>query len=309
MIVKPENMDFSNKNIIMIISGLPGVGKTTLALSAPDVALIDTDEGLARVKPAHRKDAVICKTYEELLSDIESLRGKYQTLVIDTTGELIELMKPWVVKHDAKAGKKTGGISLSGYGDIGEEFLRLSSDLRKFFNVIFVFHVTEKSDGEVTKYILDCEGKTRNVVWKPVDIGGMVQIINGERYLGIGVSENYNSKCCYGMNGLIKIPNLKDGEPNDFLTKLFAQVKSNIAEETRIYKAQRATYDAAIAAGKELIDTLDKPEDAFTVLDQIRKLDHAMTSLKELEAAFKAKVKELGYVYDPKAKTYVVAAE
>ena len=30
MIVKPENMDFSNKNIIMIISGLPGVGKTTL---------------------------------------------------------------------------------------------------------------------------------------------------------------------------------------------------------------------------------------------------------------------------------------
>lgn len=33
MIVKPENMDFSNKNIIMIISGLPGVGKTTLSLS------------------------------------------------------------------------------------------------------------------------------------------------------------------------------------------------------------------------------------------------------------------------------------
>ena len=43
MIVKPENMDFSKKNIIMIISGLPGVGKTTLALSAPDVVLIDAD--------------------------------------------------------------------------------------------------------------------------------------------------------------------------------------------------------------------------------------------------------------------------
>lgn len=27
MIVKPENMDFSKKNIIMIISGLPGVEK------------------------------------------------------------------------------------------------------------------------------------------------------------------------------------------------------------------------------------------------------------------------------------------
>ena len=53
MIVKPENMDFSNKNIIMIISGLPGVGKTTLSLSAPDVVLVDADEGMARVKPEH----------------------------------------------------------------------------------------------------------------------------------------------------------------------------------------------------------------------------------------------------------------
>ena len=59
MIVKPENMDFSNKNIIMIISGLPGVGKTTLSLSAPDVVLVDADEGMARVKPEHRKDSSI----------------------------------------------------------------------------------------------------------------------------------------------------------------------------------------------------------------------------------------------------------
>lgn len=70
MIVKPENMDFTNKNIIMIISGLPGVGKTTLALSAPDVVLIDADEGMARVKPEHRKDSSMVKTYEELLEDI-----------------------------------------------------------------------------------------------------------------------------------------------------------------------------------------------------------------------------------------------
>ena len=70
-ITKPEAMNFSDKNIIMIVSGLPGTGKTTLALSAPDVLLIDTDEGMARVNPAHRKDASICKTYEEVLADIK----------------------------------------------------------------------------------------------------------------------------------------------------------------------------------------------------------------------------------------------
>ena len=86
MIVKPENMDFSKKNIIMIISGLPGVGKTTLALSAPDVVLIDADEGLSRVKPEHRKDSSMVKTYEELLADIKSFEGRYKTVAIDTCG-------------------------------------------------------------------------------------------------------------------------------------------------------------------------------------------------------------------------------
>ena len=88
-IIKPENMDFSGKNIIMIVSGMPGVGKTTLALSAPDVVLIDADEGLARVKPEHRRDASICKTYEDLLADIKAIEGRYKTVVIDTGGALI----------------------------------------------------------------------------------------------------------------------------------------------------------------------------------------------------------------------------
>ena len=98
MIVKPENMDFSNKNIIMIVSGLPGVGKTTLALSAPDVVLIDADEGMSRVKPEHRKDSSMVKTYEDLLDDIKSFEGNYKTVVIDTCGALIDLMKDWAMR-------------------------------------------------------------------------------------------------------------------------------------------------------------------------------------------------------------------
>ena len=90
MIVKPENMDFSNKNIIMIISGLPGVGKTTLSLSAPDVVLVDADEGMARVKPEHRKDSSMVMTYEELLDAIRSIEGHYKPEDIDTCGALID---------------------------------------------------------------------------------------------------------------------------------------------------------------------------------------------------------------------------
>ena len=100
MILKPKDMDFSNKNIIMIISGLPGVGKTTLALSAPDVVLIDADEGMARVNPSHRKDSSVIKTYEELLTDIKGFEGHYKTVVIDTCGALIDLMKDWAMRNE-----------------------------------------------------------------------------------------------------------------------------------------------------------------------------------------------------------------
>lgn len=309
MIVKPENMDFSSKNIIMIISGLPGVGKTSLALSAPDVVLIDADEGLARVNPEHRKDASLCKTYEELQADIKSFAGHYKTVVIDTGGALIDMLKDWAMRNEPSACKKSGGFSQQGFGIIKTEFLRLSAELRKSFNVIYIFHVSKDKQDDAVFYDLICEGSAKSLVYQPADLAAYMHIVNGERYLGFTPTMNYNAKSAYGIKGLIKVPELKPGEPNDFLTKLFTQVKSNMVEENKTLKAQRAEYDAAIAAGKELLDTLGKPEDAFTVLDQIRKLNHAMTSLKELEAAFKAKIKELGYVYDPKAKAYVIAAE
>lgn len=304
-IVKPENMDFSDKNIIMIISGLPGVGKTTLALSAPDVVLIDADEGMARVNPAHRKDASICKTYEELLEDVKAFVGTYKTVVIDTGGSLIDMLKDWAMRNEPSANKKSGGISQQGFGIVKTEFLRLSAELRKSFNVIYLFHVSKEKQNDEVFYDFVCEGSAKTLVWQPADLGAYMHIINGERYLGFAPTMNYNAKSAYGIKGLIKVPELKDGEPNDFLTRLFAQVKANISAEAEMLKPQKEAYEVAMKAGKEIIDGIDAPEKAIPALEAIRKLEHSLTSLKELEAAFKAKIKDLGYEYSKEVKAYV----
>lgn len=308
-IVKPENMDFSDKNIIMIISGLPGVGKTTLALSAPDVLLIDTDEGMARVNPAHRKDSSICKTYEELLNDIKTAEGKYKTVVIDTGGALIDMMKDWAMRTEPSANKKNGGFSLQGYGIIKSEFLRLSADIKRKFNVIYIFHTTRERNGEEDFYEIVVEGSTRSLVYQPADLAAFCHIANGERYLGFSPTANYNAKAAYGIKGLVKVPELKEGDPNDFLTKLFEQVKNNIAKESADLKPQKETYDKAIEQGKGILESLADPSQALQALEDIRGLEHALTSQKELEAAFKAKTRENGWVYDGKVKQYVAKAE
>jgi len=304
MIVKPAEMNFSNKKIIMIISGLPGVGKTTLALSAPEVLLIDADEGICRIKPEHRKDSSLIKTYEDLLSDVKAAEGQYKTIVIDTCGALIDLIKDWAMRTDPKASKTSGGISLQGFGIVKTEFLRFSAELRKKFYVIYLFHESKDKQDDGIFFDIVCEGSAKTLVWQPADLGAHLHIMNGERYLGFTPTANYNAKSAYGINGFVKVPELKDGVPNDFLTKLFARVQANIATETATLKPQQEAYEKAMRDGIKTINGIDAPEKAIPTLNEIKGMAHALTSQKELEAAFKARIKELGYTYNRETKTY-----
>jgi len=307
-IVKPTEMDFSNKNIIAIISGLPGTGKTTLALSAPGVLLIDTDEGMARVNPAHRKDASICKTYEEVLADIKAAEGVYQTIVIDTCGALIEYMKDWAMRTDPKASKKDGGFSLQGYGTIKSEFIRLSAELRKKFNVIFLFHesMTKNGDDGVF-YELVVEGSARTLVYQPADLAAHLFIQNGRRYLGFTPTEQYSAKSAYGIKGLVEVPELKDGDPNDFLTKLFAKVRENLAAESKALAPQQEAYDAAMAEATHIVQFVANPDDVAPAAAKIKAIKHALTSEKEAKDMLKKRVADLGIVWDKSAKVYKYA--
>ena len=304
-IVKPTEMNFSNKNIIAIISGLPGTGKTTLALSAPDVLLIDTDEGMARVNPAHRKDASICKTYEEVLADIKAAEGQYKTIVIDTCGALIEYMKDWAMRTDPKASKKDGGFSLQGYGIIKSEFIRLSAELRKKFNVIFLFHESMTKVDENVFYELVVEGSARTLVYQPADLAAHLFIQNGKRYLGFTPTEQYSAKSAYGIKGLIEVPELKDGEENNFLTKLFNKVRANLAAESAALSPEKEKYDVAISIAKKMVDSVNSPEQVQEVFEGLKRLDHALTSEKEATAMLKARCKELDIVFDKNKKAYV----
>jgi hypothetical protein len=310
-IIKPENMDFSGKNIIMIVSGLPGVGKTTLALSAPETVLVDFDEGLPRVKAEHRKDSIVGGSYKGFLDDLKSAYASYKTIVIDTGGAMIEAMKEWAAdEHALEVTTSRGNVDpRKVFGVVKSEFLRVSREIRQKMNVIYLFHESKDKENDEIFYSLVCEGSARTLVWQPADLGAHLFIQNGERYLGFTPTAQYSAKAAYGIKGLIKVPELKDGDPNDFLTKLFTQVKANIAAESAALKPQQDAYEEAMRQGNMIVDAISTPELATLGLAEIRKIAHALTSQKELEAAFKAKVKELGYEYSKEARAYVAKAE
>ena len=138
------------KKIRMLIAGYPGIGKSTLALSAPNPLHIDVDFGIDRIPPRYRKDYIQPQSYEEILEDLtpENVRA-YDTLVFDTGGKLISLMGLWAIKQNPKNGQRDGSLSLKGYGAVGREFVRLMDycfyQLHK--HIVIVFHATEEKDG------------------------------------------------------------------------------------------------------------------------------------------------------------------
>ena len=119
MIKKPSEMINETNRFRVLIAGYPGIGKTTLGLSAPKPLLIDVDFGINRVMASARKDYIQPESYEQLLSDLKGDLSDYETIVIDTGGKLLDLMKAYVIKNDIKNAKKDGTLSLQGYGAVG----------------------------------------------------------------------------------------------------------------------------------------------------------------------------------------------
>lgn len=297
---KPAELDFSNKKFMAIISGQPGLGKTTLALSAPKPFLFDTDNGVARVKAEHRCPTSTVSSYEELLDDMKSEEYRTaETIVIDTGGTLVQLMKPWAKKQDARANKN--GMAM--FGVIKQEFDRLCYQIRSQDrkHLVVVFHTTEQVKGDTIQTRLSCEGSAKDIVWTPADFGGHMFVENRSRMIGFSPTDEYFAKGCFGITGVMPVPSLQPGQPNDFMTRLFQTAQQRISEEAQIYQEERNTYKTAMEQGKAAIETVVDPDTAKVASDIISGLTHALTSKRELRVLFNQRLKEQGIKYNKDA--------
>ena len=310
MIRKAETVNTVEKKIRILIAGYPGIGKSTLALSAPKPLHIDVDFGIDRIEPRYRCDYIQPTSYEEILEDLKPENvADYETLVFDTGGKLISLMSIWAIKKDIKYGQRDGSLSLKGYGFVGKEFQRLMDycfyELKK--HIVMVFHAVEDKDGDNTRLRIKVEGQTKNNVWETQDLGGFVEMYGNDRTIGFSNCEKYFAKGTRGINGIIKIPALGPNSPNDFLTRLFDQYNAKSAVETAQANAQKEAYDKAIAESDAIIKSVVDPDTANAAMPKIKAINHALTSEKEIGIAFNARIKELGLFYDRVLKQYTPA--
>lgn len=307
MIVKPSEMDFSHKKLFIVIAGVPGIGKTTLALSAPRPLLIDADKGVDRVEARYRKDTIVPDSYDGIFRELDSNDlSCYDTIVVDTGGAIFGLLKDKIIAENPKARQSDGTLSLKGYGIAKKMFGGFRDRLKKYGkHIVMVFHASEtvvNEDLKLTGLRIRIEGASRDEVWDDVDIGGFVEMQGNKRTIGFSNCDRYYAKGTHGVHGTYEIPELKDGAKNAFLSDLISAVVKGMQDEA----AEASDYDKVMTKGSAIIDKATSVNYCNSVIPILATYPAALTSKQELWNALSAKAAALGGRYDKASKRFVV---
>lgn len=118
----------------MIIQGIPGTGKTTLAATAPNVLVLDVDDGLESVAgwdisyvPIGREEGhTVTKDMTEVYKFLLTGEHPYETVVIDTISELqAKLVEQLQREIHAASGRDLDTMTLQDWGKITSQTRRL----------------------------------------------------------------------------------------------------------------------------------------------------------------------------------------
>lgn len=305
MIKNASDLDFKNKKFVIIVGGVAGIGKTTTGLSSPKPLLIDLDKGVSRVKPQHRTDTAEVEDYQELIDDLESADlSNYETIVIDTGGKLLEMLKPVVAQENLQNVQRDGSLTLKGYGAIKRKFKQFTEKLMSFNkHIVYLFHATEvplANNKDVTGLRIRMEGGAKDDIWDDVDIGGFIEIINGKRTIGFSNCDRYYAKATHGVEGLYELPVLTEGVKNTFLTDLIENMTETLNGQTKDYLLYEKVMEL-----KPVIEHSQTLEQLNRVLVEVQNATHYLTSKEELGSLCMAKAKELGFKYDKATKSFV----
>ena len=158
-------------NVKMMIYGQAGMGKSTVALSAPKPLLLDFDNGVKRMNMAHLEniDTVQVTSWNDVQLVLQEDLSVYQTIVVDTIGKMMDFIITY------KCG--TRQPSIRDWGGINAEFswmTRTLSSLKK--HIIFVAHRDTRKEGDDTVFIPALREKSYNSIVTELDLLGYLEM-------------------------------------------------------------------------------------------------------------------------------------
>lgn len=300
--------------VIIVLYGTPGTGKTSLATTAENPLLIDTDRGYDRA--VQRPDLVLtANCWEDIFN--EEIVGKYvvmdgkqkwkpgiigecKTIVVDTAKAMLDdYLSAYVVKSDYKLEKN----SLKRYGAIGELFKNFVNILRQNgSDIIFICHDKETQEGDVIKHSPDCTGQSKDLLIRIADQVGYICKENGNRVIKFEPMDTRLGKNVAEIPDTW-IPNYGTQEFDTCMADIIKKVKSSIYSKSEEQKEAQERVEAA----RKQLSSVESAEEANELMDVANGL------AKVHQRAFKNQMIEKlalkGIVFDKEKKLFVKHGE
>lgn len=310
-LIKKSNELVIPSTVKMMIYGQAGMGKTTVALSAPKPLLLDFDNGVKRVNMAHLDgvDIVPVEQWSQiqqlLQQDVNDL-VPYQTIVVDTIGKMMD----YIIVHCCGSRQP----QIKDWGRINQEFTwftRALSALNK--HIVFVAHRDTRKEGEETVFIPALREKSYNSIVTELDLLGYLEMKSERgvqtRTITFDPTSRNDGKNTCNLPAVMSIPTILNNlaqpvAPNVFISEKVINPYISMLE---IKAEERRKYDELINDITEDVNNITDAKSANDFASRIKEYKHIGSSMAKARALFGAKVKELGLVYDTDNKTYTDA--
>lgn len=300
LIKKPSQIT-APKTSKVLVYGQPGLGKSTIALSAPSPLHLDFDSGVHRVRPEHRADTVQVTSWQDVIDVLGEDLTAYRSLVIDTAGKLLDYMSAHIVKQNPKHGKADGSLSLQGFGvrkAMFSAFLRQVSIMGK--HLIFVAHEREEKDGDTKIIRPEIGGSSGNELIREIDLVGYMEARGKVRTISFDPCEKFYGKNTCGLAPIIEVPDLSKGAKNDLLDKVLQSFALRQEEENALAEK----YDSLLSLITMNAESVVDESTANDFCDWVQTLAHIWDSKLQAGYIIRDKTQQLGLVMDKTTKRY-----
>lgn len=278
--------------VILVIYGTPGTGKTSVATTANNPLLIDTDRGYDRA--VQRVDTLEAHKWQDIDAERETMKS-YKTIIVDTAKAMLDdYLSVFAVEQNYKL--KTN--SLKRFGQMADDFKSFVNFLRSNgSDIIFICHDKETAEGDVIKHSPDCTGQSKDLLLRIADQVGYISKINGKRTISFEPMDNFVGKNVAGL-GALTIPENTDANFSEFMANIIKDVKKSIQNKS---EAQRKANEM-IANLRDRLDAAMTEEEVDALLTASQELPQALK--KPFFDEMKNKLGEKGFTYDAKTKKF-----
>lgn len=279
--------------VVIVLYGVPGSGKTSLATTSENSIVIDTDRGYDRA--VQRVDTLTAQRWQDIDTERETIK-QYRTVVIDTAKAMLDdYLSAYVCEQNYKL--KSNGLKR--FGQMADEFKQFVNFLRSNgSDVIFICHDKETQEGDVIKHAPDCTGQSKDLLIRIADQVGYISIQNKQRVITFEPLDNYVGKNVAQL-GTIAIPNAPSKEFDTCMADIIKNVKSAIQSKS---EAQRKAKEQLEHLRGKALD-VETEDDANTLIVEAKDLPYVMKApfFAELKETLSAK----GFSFDSTAKRFV----